>query len=71
MRTVYLQLRPLQSQQKVFISTSMHPALASANRIVATLVLPIVAPQRTHAPLTVRIPANQHARMSVVPSLSL
>lgn len=65
MRTVYLQLRPNQSQQKAFISTSMYPALATVNHSVTTHVQPIVVPQRAPVPRTVRILASQPVLMNV------
>lgn len=66
MRTVYLQLRPNQSQQKAFTSMSMYPALATVNHSVTTRVQPIVVPQRAPVPRTARIPASQPVLMNVV-----
>ena len=66
MRTVYLQLRPNQSQQRAFISMSMYPALATVNHSVTTPVQPIVAPQRAPVPRTARILASQPVLMNVV-----
>ena len=66
MRTVYLQLRPNQSQQKAFISMSMYPALATVNHSATTRVQPIVVPQRAPVPRTVRILASQPVLMNVV-----
>ena len=69
MRTVYLQLWPHQSQQKVSISTSMYLVLANANRTVTTRVQHTVALQRVPVPHIVRTPANQPAQMNVAPYL--
>lgn len=66
MRTVYLQLRPNQSQQRAFISMSMYPVLANVNHSVTTRVQPIVVRQRAPAPRTARILASQPVLMNVV-----